>query len=83
MNQKNKEIEYLKGELHRSHLERKDALDIQRLELTKTYEALLQSKDDEFLQKENEISQQVVKDLGHILTSFPSFLFVSFSRLLD
>jgi hypothetical protein len=58
-NQKNKEIEHLKVELHRAHLERKDALDVQRLELTRTYEALLQSKEDEFLQKESEISQQV------------------------
>lgn len=56
---KNKEIEYLKSELHRTHLERKEALDMQRNELTKTYEALLSSKDEEFLEKEKEISQQV------------------------
>lgn len=59
MNMKNKEIEHLKLEIHRAHLERKEALDIQRNELTTTYEALLEKKDQEFFEKENEISQQV------------------------
>jgi hypothetical protein len=60
MSQKQKEIETLKRDLYRERLERKDALEMQRIELIKTYESLLQTKDEDFVLKENEISQQVV-----------------------
>lgn len=56
---RNKEIEHLKGELNKSHIERKDALELQRVELTSTFENLLKEREQEFYEKEKEIAEQV------------------------
>lgn len=74
MSQKQKEIDTLKRDLYRERLERKDALEMQRIELIKTYESLLQTKEEEFVLKENEISQQVV--ISSLYESRPVLSFI-------
>mmetsp|Transcript_23967 Transcript_23967/g.35178 ORF Transcript_23967/g.35178 Transcript_23967/m.35178 type:complete len:820 (+) Transcript_23967:246-2705(+) len=56
---KTREVEHLKSEVRRLQRERDDALEEQRVELTNTYEDILQSREQSFLGKESEIAEQV------------------------
>lgn len=59
INSKTKEIDFLKKELSRLQLDRDECLELQRGELTQTFDALLSSREEEFTLKENEIANQV------------------------
>jgi hypothetical protein len=54
-----REVESLKKDLRRSHMEKDDALETQRTELTHTYDKLLQAREKEFADQEKYIADQV------------------------
>lgn len=58
---KEREIASLKEEIQRSALSRDECLENQRRDLTQTFEALLEQRDDSFSKKEREIGQQITQ----------------------
>eukprot|EP01038_Epipyxis_sp_PR26KG_P013803 gene13803-18513_t len=58
---KAREIELLKNDINHLNQLREDSLESQRKDLTKSFEIILQKREDSFIQKEKEISKQIIQ----------------------